>query len=348
MVQEQVAILCAQLEYWTGSATRATKILQSTLFKTPILAIEADELTAVIANDLSHFERADEHFRRALQSSEHLIELRIARLHKGRAWMHLRQRQLELAEQELDQAHFELENMRGNLAMDRGNFSQALQHYHVALQLAESQRADERIARTCNNLAGIALFQGNFVSAIAFLERSLFHYRQTGKLADWACAHITLAVAHNQSGNHQAALQALTLAENELREIGNITSWQAGLIAQGRAEAWLGLNHLDWAEEQARQAMASEEISLLPDAYRVYGEIRCKRGDYANAEGWLKQSLALAEENQDRYLAAYAWRALLQLYLAQCDLANAKLARTQTIELFEALNLGNEVMRLKQ
>jgi tetratricopeptide (TPR) repeat protein len=109
------------------------------------------------------------------------------------------------------------------------------------------------------------------------------------------------------------------------------------------ADPYLGLGELSQAEAAVQQAIASEEVSVLPDAYRVYGELATRRQDYPIAEHYLQQSLDLAKQNSDPYLAAYAWRALAQLYHAQDCPEQAAAALDQAVEGFRILGLTYEM-----
>lgn len=89
-------------------------------------------------------------------------------------------------------------------------------------------------------------------------------------------------------------------------------------------------------------------MSILPDAYRTYGEILTRQEDWAQAEKHLRQSVALAQKNEDRLLLAYAWRALGALYLVQGKWDAVRSASNTAITLFESLHLPNEVARTRR
>ena len=65
------------------------------------------------------------------------------------------------------------------------------------------------------------------------------------------------------------ALTALAAAAALFVLRGESQPWQQALIAQAQAEAYLGLGALTAAEVAVHTAIAAEEISVLPDAYRV-------------------------------------------------------------------------------
>lgn len=346
-IREQAMLLCGQIDMLHGQSERVLRQFSDHLPATKILAVETGELLGMAANDQSEFDHAGQVFEQSLQVAEALVEVRMARLHKGRAWNHLRQRQLDLAERELSFAHYEIENMRGNLAFDRGLYAQAHQHYEAALRLAEELTNQDGIGKTSNNLAAVSLWQGAFEDATQHLERAFHAYESLGKVADMAGCCITQAVTHSQSGDYQSALRALDRAEKLLMQLGIPNVWQQVLIAQARAEAYLGAGDIVQAEAAVKVAIESEDVSILPDAYRVYGEISSQQGKGVAAENYLRKSLNLAQENDDRYLAAYAWRALAKYYQTanKGDLAGESI--TRAIDLFHNLGLPHEVEKCK-
>lgn len=347
-LHEQATLFCTTLQHLIGQTSQAATTLHSLLVTTPILAVEAADLAGVIANDQSEFAHAAAAFARALRVAEEVIEARLARVYKGRAWLHLRQREIAQAERELAYAQVEIETMRGNLALDRAAYEQATSHYQLALQAAAAVDAPEAVGKCHNNLGGVALFQGRFADAIHHLTQAIAAYERIGKVAAQAGCRITLAVAHNQAGAHEAALASLQEAASLLSARSEILPWQGALIAQARAEAYLGLGDWPQAEREVKAAVAAEEISILPDAYRVYGELCLCQGAYGEAERWLRQSVELAQANGDGYLAAYAQRKLALLYQAIGNNEAAIQVGMAAIRFFEEANLPHEVERTRR
>lgn len=238
--------------------------------------------------------------------------------------------------------------MQRNLALDRCDYEQADHHYQLALQSAETLAAPDLMGKCRNNLGGVALFQGRFAEAIHHLTQAIAAYERICKVAAMAGCRITLAVAHNQAGDHNQALAVLAAAEELLVMRGEILPWQGALLAQACAEAYLALGAWEQAETQVQAALAAEEISVLPDAYRVYGELCWRRGEFAQAEQWLRQAVTLAENNEDRLLTAYAWRTLAHLYGALARWQDASAARFAAVTLFDALQLPHEIVWTEQ
>jgi hypothetical protein len=57
----------------------------------------------------------------------------------------------------------------------------------------------------------------------------------------------------------------------------------------------------------------------------------------------IRQSLALAQANQNRILAAYALRSLSELQVARADLPAAQAGLAQAVQIFQELGLAAEV-----
>lgn len=114
------------------------------------------------------------------------------------------------------------------------------------------------------------------------------------------------------------------------------------------AEAYLALGQLREAEHFARRALAQEENCVLPDSLRTLGEIRLAQGAFAEAESLFKQAIALAQQNRDQFLEAYAWRGLGQLYWALGQGQTARVALNKALELFEVLGLTSEIESTQQ
>jgi len=96
-VKEALHLLCAHLEHLVGNLAQAQSDLQALLWRTPLLAVAADELTGAIANDQGATDAAHQAFTRGITTAEGLLEVRLARLHKGLGWQYLLRKTLDRA-----------------------------------------------------------------------------------------------------------------------------------------------------------------------------------------------------------------------------------------------------------
>ena len=303
---------CSELEQFSGNIEQAKADIDSAQQPIPLFEIADLELKGKIANDLDQFAEAELTFQRALERADLLLETRLAQIHKGLAWMHLRQRDLGQVEVELTHAQFEIENMRGNLAYDQSRYGDATRHYEQALILADELDSRNAGAKTRLNLAFVYMVQGRYDDCLELLEEAYAHFETMARIAAMAGCRITMAVAHNLAGDFTRALDCLDDAGAKLSAVDEVAPWQIALIDQARAEALLGLGQLADATTHVQRAIDANDAALLPDAYRTYGEILTQQKNWTEASDYLHKSIAAAQQNEDILLHAYAWRAIGQ------------------------------------
>ncbi len=108
-------------------------------------------------------------------------------------------------------------------------------------------------------------------------------------------------------------------------------------------EIHLGLGNLDRAETYARQVIDMEHTSCLPDGLRTLGEVKMHQGDLKTAEQLIRQSLEIAQSNQDRILQAYALRALGNLCNRSGMVDDAARNFEKSVSIFRDLGLAVEI-----
>jgi tetratricopeptide (TPR) repeat protein len=342
LARESLVLATAELERLTGNATKALEDLHSILWQTPILALDAHHLAGMIANDQSDFTGGERAFRHALGLAEQMVEARLSHLHRGLAWRYLRERDMTRAVEETERAHYELRQLQGELQRELGHYSAAAEHFAAALQIAEQLDYLEGIAKTSTSLSSLYIIQGQVAGFKGALTKAAAAYQRMGKVVQLASLQINYAVAYNLAGEYEEAIQAAQQAQSQLTRFGAVSTYQRLLIAQAMSESYLGLDNLPEATHYVRQIIEAEEVVLLPDAYLTFGEILRKEGKFSEAVRFLRMSLDLATQNEDRYIAGYGWRALGSAY-AGFDPTQAQAAFQQAIMLFQAMNLPNEV-----
>jgi tetratricopeptide (TPR) repeat protein len=115
----------------------------------------------------------------------------------------------------------------------------------------------------------------------------------------------------------------------------------AGLTASA-AEACFQLNRLDEAEQYALRSLREEEEVHRPYALTTLGLVQHAREQWALAERTLLSAVQSAQDTQDRYAEAPAWRALGNVRRDQGRRTEASDAYERAQRLFEALNLSPE------
>lgn len=342
---DQTKLFCGLLENLVGSPAKAQADLASLLSNTPILKVEADELGGVIANNLGQFTNAKRLFDQAIQRAEHLVEVRLAHAHKGLGWMYWREQALDKAWREVTIARYEVINLEGVIQRSYCRYDEAIACFKEAVTIAESLQHHDGIAKTSQNLSDIYARLGEFAQAKAYHTLAEQTNRKMGKTMALIGMQIGRGFIANLAGDYAEAAHALKEAQKQAGAQELLTPQLSALIAQGLAEAYLGLRDLDQAEHHVQQAIDLEEMNILPDAYRTHGEILLHRGQFDLAEAMIQQSIAFLEKHasEDLYLAGYAWRALAQVCRAQQKLKSAESARAKAIALFAQINLQNEV-----
>jgi len=347
-IKDVLYLFCANLERFLGNIEQAGNDVNSISQADSLFVVAGLEMKGKIENDRSQYTKAQRSFEAAIERANILLEARIAHIHKGMAWMHLRQRDFDQVELELTLAQFEIENMRGNLAYDRCLYDSAAVHYGNALALAREIDSRDAIAKSTHNLATTYMIRGQFGACIDSLQQVYRHYEGMNRVAAMAGCRITMAVACNLAGRYQDALGYLEEALKHLATLAKATAWQYALIDQAQAEALLGLGELSTAVVHVENAIAAGDTGILPDAYRTYGEILMHQREWQAAEKYLLKSIDLADQNEDILLLAYGRRALGKFYLMQQQFASAQRAIAEAISLFQSVRLLNEVNACEQ
>ncbi|MCB0127472.1 MAG: tetratricopeptide repeat protein, partial [Caldilineaceae bacterium] len=133
------------------------------------------------------------------------------------------------------------------------------------------------------------------------------------------------------------AQQALAFCERM-----NAPYWMA-MNAANLAEAYFELGELDAAETYAMQVIEHEEVDSYPYALFTLGSIRRAQGRYDDARQFYSSSCRIAEQNEDRFLLAYAQRGLGQVYREQGDRASAVTELQEALTLFQHLGIEAEI-----
>ena len=343
---ETLTLLQAELTRVTGNPGKALEDIRAILWRTPILALDAERLAGMIANDESDFQSAETAFRRALQVAETILETRVSDIHRGLAWRHLREREMDRALREAQLAGYEVAQLEGELQRELGNYAAARQRFETALAISEELQHTEGIAKTSTSLASLSILTGQPTASRYYLERAAAGYERLGKVIQVASLGINWAVAHTMAGDFSAAITAAEKAEQQLQQLGQIPPRQQGLLDLALAEAHLGSENFPEAIDFAQRVLALEDIDLMPDAYRVLGEVLAQSGQRRDAVRYIRMSIELATEYEDTHIAGYGWRALGKVLLADGDLPAAHDAFNQAIALFTEMNLTHELEQI--
>lgn len=280
---------------------------------------------------------------------------------KNLAWMHIRQggeHGLEMAWQKACLARFEAERLQGDIKWRQGDFVQAELHYTQALALAESLGHLDGQAKTHNHLATLYARQSKLDEVKQHRSRAIALFEQLGNQVHLAGARLNMAFDHNLIGQRLAITppadqtlrsifeQAVETATSALKLFETLGQTHGQIIAaQNLAEAYLYLGELILAEKYARQVIDAQVASVLSDGLRTLGEVHLAQGNLIDAETRIRESIIAAQTNHDQYLEAYSQRALMGVLWVQGQREEARATLDKAVELFESLDLPQEVTR---
>jgi tetratricopeptide (TPR) repeat protein len=264
-----------------------------------------------------------------------------AQLRVQRSLTHVRQREMQQAHHEANLARFHVETMLGVVHDESGDYATALAHYQSALAVAQDANYPAGIAQTYHYLAMLAGRRQELKQALAHFEQAMAFYEQVGDLVNRENVRSNLASAYIQARRFAAALQPAELAMRFFQAMGN--PFRTAQNASNLAEAHAELGNLDEAQHFAELVLQQEEPHSHPYALYTLGTVYKTRGDWAMAEHSYDQSRQIAEMNDDTYLLAFALRALGEVHLAQHREADAAIRLAQALNLFQRLNIDEEV-----
>lgn len=180
-------------------------------------------------------------------------------------------------------------------------------------------------------------------TAATHLEAARAGYLRIGDVVRAERTRSNLAAMYLHTAQYQ---QAVAEAERALDFFERMRQphWVA-LNAVNAAEAHLYLGELDAAEQLAWRALREEEAGLRSYALYTLAQAARERGRPADAERYGREAVQAAQETQDKWAEAPAWRALGQALRAKGDEAAALAAFDTALALYAEMRLPHEVQR---
>ncbi len=255
-----------------------------------------------------------------------------------------RARDMQRATQAALQARFRAESFHGKVLEERGDSAGAQERFATAGSLLDQlDHATPARAMNQSDLGRVAMVRGELDAAIEKMRDAIRLYEQVGDWARHAVEHINLSLALNAAGRHAEALQAAEarLVFAQERNDGYLVS----ALACNAAESLTHLNRLDEAERYIALAMREEEAFHQHYILTVQGLVHFRRQAHARAEQCWSQAIELAQNNEDPFGEAPAWRWRAVNYAQQHDYARAREAMAGAIALFRSMGSLHEVLR---
>lgn len=339
-----VALLVAQLSSPAGRTEEGLAALAAIAWPPAApSSAQAHQLRADLLTDRGEIEQALAEYRRSLDS---VVTLRATeeiklRAHIGRRalwYLH----DLPQARHEVKQARLDLELLQGEIEDTAGNYAAAHAHYTNALALAADGATDHQRAKLHEVL-------GILEARYAHLEQAVEHIHAAGRYYE-AAGNIVCSVGVTQTNLSYAYLvkrryaEAVPPARRALEFFGELNHpyWLA-LNEANLAEACFYLGEIDQAEAYARQGLQREEVVVRPYCLYVLGHVRRVQLRLVEAENYCRQAVTAAEELEDLWGLAPAWRALGETLRDAGQVDAAHRAFTRVIDIYQKLGVEQEI-----
>ncbi len=246
-----------------------------------------------------------------------------AATHWNRQYLEIARQSDHLAAQAT--AHFE----RGELALMANNYTLAIASAEAGLALCESAKEEHPGAQSGRGYwlmgAALAMEGRDLPAGERYLQEAAASHRRINDSAGLCADLFDLGNVAAQRGDLAHALEFYQEAE-QAAEAGHIPYFLA-LAHNNFAYHSLLMGRIDAAQQAVKQGLRVAEryeiIGALLHLYSTQGEVLLYLAEWAEAEGWLRRGLALAEElgNLERQAGYRAGLALCAC--GQQDLAEA-------------------------
>ena len=292
-------------------------------------------------------DQASKAYRESLKASAAQQTQERIRTWAALGYIHFRQREMREARAAAMQAQVEALDFRGMVEVESGNFVEAEHVLREGLALAEQAHIDsQKWAASLHDRLGHVLWQtGRHDEAVQHLQQAMQTYEQMGDSITPLYQRMNLAAAYIMAGEYDKAFEE---AQHGLRTAQSINhAYLIAGLSLNAAEASFYLNQLDEAERYATQCLSQEEVAVQPYAITVMGMVQRARGQAPASQTTLQAAIANAQQIEDRYAEACAWRELGRTLFALADAVEARAAFDAAIRLFEEMGLANEVTKTR-
>ena len=338
--QEAAALLRAELQQLVGNAKKGLADLEAVEWATDSeLAANAILLQSNFLNALGYPETAVERNEEGVATIIRLLR-QLTRYRYQRGISHIQQRQVANAWEEAQLAQYEAEHLKATVEDVQGNYREANLSFQRALVLAKSIHYEAGIAQINTGLSRLEGRLGNLEAAQQYAEAAITYYEQNGDRLSLEKLRCNLAQAYIQTGEFEKSIQTATPAF-VFFESAKLPYWTA-VTAANLAEASFELGNLSKAIHYAEKVLAIDEPHTHPYAWYTLGLVHHQENNLKEAEAALQSCQKLAEENEDKFIEAYAWQMLGKLWQEDGKTAQAEQARQRARQQFTSLGMNTE------
>jgi tetratricopeptide (TPR) repeat protein len=338
---QALALLRAELYQLRGETEQGLAELKAVNWQTESeTAVQAELLRGAFLNALGYPHLALEKLADGVNTIARLMG-QLVRFRQQRSLIYIQQWQMAEAIQEARLARYTAEHLQGLTQEQQGHYDSAYLAYHQALALARSIGDEAGMAQTNRSLANVLLRQSRLDEARSYLQAALDYYEATGDRLSWEKARSTLAGIHFQAREFE---QVIAIGEASLPFFERVKiPYYAGVTTANLAESYYELGDLAQAEYYVHKTLSFEEGHAYPYALYTLGLVRRAQRRYGEAEKVLRQAQAVAADNEDGYMEAYAWRLLAEVLAVQDKQEMARQVAQQALTQFERLNIQAEI-----
>lgn len=170
----------------------------------------------------------------------------------------------------------------------------------IALNLASSIKYEKGMARSYNILGGINWAEGNYAVSLDFYLTSTQYYEKLGDRLGLAKCYNNIGEIYKKLNELDRALDYLLKAKTALEQ--TFGEDKSLLVYNNIAELYFLKGQLEEAEAYFNMVLQREELSTeFKDAYALtgLGDIATERRDFANAEQYYFDALAIRQQSKD-------------------------------------------------
>ena len=343
--QRVLALLMAQLCSPAGRTQEGSAALAGVTWSPASLgSAQAHQLRAELLTDVGEIDQALAEYRHSLESVRNLRSTQEINLrtHIGRRalwYLH----DLPQARHEVAQARLDLELLQGEIEDTAGNYEAARTHYTNALAQAMQGATDHQRAKLHEVLGILEARYAHLELAVEHIQAAGHYYQAAGNIV---CAvgvtQTNLSYAYLVKRRYEEAVPPALRALEFFSEL-NHPYWLA-LNEANLAEACFYLGEIEKAEAYAEQGLRREEVVVQPYCLYVLGHVRRVQSRYAEAESYCRQAIDAAEDLQDLWGLAPAWRALGETYRDARRVSEARSAFEQVLTIYRNLGVEQEIV----
>lgn len=344
--QQALALLLAELYRLVGDAEQGLSALKA--IKWPASSestAQAHLLRGEFLNALGQPYRALDEYDDGVAVVSRLLS-RLIDHRSQKVTVLIQQREMNAASLEANLAQYDALYLQGFLDEENGRLQSAKEKYSQALDLAGENQYAFGLAQAHRSISKIYGRLANVAKAQHHAEAAINHYRKIGDRLTEEKVRSTLAATHLQAGNFQEVIAAATISCSFFAD-AQIPYWEA-VTASSLAEAYYEVGDFENAKITAHRVLALEEGYTLPYAYFTLGLVSQAQNELKLAEKQFQLSQQIASENEDYFMAAYAWRSLAEAYIIQRHHEQGKEALSTALTLFEKLGLEQELQKTKE